>query len=67
MRNRVKEVKEELFLDDNTKQSLQNCVLGKKKLDADMQLILNTWLNAKGLKGGYSLSTDCSKLIKSED
>lgn len=58
---------EMVVLDDKTKQKLLEIQKTCNELTSRYQLILETFLNAKGLTGKWQLSGDTSVLIKVEE
>ncbi len=55
---------DKILIDEATKQILINLVKAGSEIQERIQLILQTYLNAKGVSGVYNLSPDCSALVK---
>jgi hypothetical protein len=53
-------------IDEKTKQLLFNLIKVRDEVQTRLQLILQVYLNAKGIDGIYNLSPDGSELIKAE-
>lgn len=56
-----------ILIDHKTRDTLKAILNFQKELSVRFQLVLQTYINAKGLEGEYQLSDDCSELILKEE
>ena len=57
-------------LDEQTKQILLDLIQLRDEAQARIRLVLQIYINAKGLQGNWTLSQDCSELqevVKTEE
>ncbi len=53
-----------ILIDEATKQILIDLIKTGNEIQGRIQLVLQTYLNAKGVSGVYNLSPDCSALVE---
>ncbi len=56
-----------ILIDEATKQILIDLIKTRNEIQGRLQLILQIYLNIKGVSGVYNLSPDCSELVKTPE
>lgn len=56
-----------ILLDEKTQILLRDLARTIGEAQTQMTLACNVYLNSKGVQGNYSLSADCTALIKTKD
>lgn len=58
---------DKIQIDEATKQMLINLIRIRDEVQGRISLVLQTYLNIKGVTGIYNLSPDCSELVKTPE
>lgn len=58
---------DKILIDAQTKQMIIDLFRMRDEIQLRLQLILQVYLNAKGVNGAYNLSPDYSELVKAEE